>query len=91
MMPCYKTLFFKKISEKIRLLVSGFQKKPFYLRSLSVGRASVPAQVSPRQQPLFLWLEGDFYNNCIYQENKVSSSEFREGFRFPVSGKNLFI
>jgi hypothetical protein len=40
-----------------RFPVSGFQKKPFS----SVGRASVPAQVSPRRQPLFSWFAGDFY------------------------------
>jgi hypothetical protein len=37
--------------------VSGFwflEKKPF-----SVGRASVPAQASPRPQPLFSWFAGD--------------------------------
>ena len=31
------------------------------VESLLVGRASVPANVSPRQQPLLSWSAGDFY------------------------------
>jgi hypothetical protein len=46
--------------------VSGFwflEKKPF-----SVGRASVPAQVSPRPQSLFSWFAGDRQVMAISQK-----------------------
>jgi len=41
-----------------RFLVSGFWKKTFLF---SWGGPEVPAQVSPRPQPLFSWFAGDLY------------------------------
>jgi len=50
---------------------SLFSGRASLLDSLLVGRASVPAQVSQGQRPVFSWFAGDFFSNGNYQENRV--------------------